>query len=462
MQQGSDPAARLQVVIHTIHVVNDRDGRFTGDGDLTLTAEVWRCSGLTGPCAAGGNAAQMAKFSQDFDLGSGKTKNMERIIPLAADVKENRTTSEEGGLVVVAGQRYLFQIDVVENDFADGDDYMGGVQKVMEQANNWAIGLYESEPAGHFADTSLPDDKGICAGCSGIIDGDYLVTYEIRTMPLPDLRPTGIRVAGHDAQSDQDTVCLGVVNEGLLDAGAFDMSLFVDRSLPVGGATSVAGLAAGATYEGCVATYLPKTGTHEMELIIDIYRMVPESNENNNDLAKPLARTAAPAGPATAGNGGPVTNAPPSTADGAAETADAGETKTPGTKTTVPGPKTTASPTPGQADLTVSTLKVNGQVPDGKDDCKAGKNGVTVTVKNAGAARAEGFAVRLTVDGAEAGEQTVNGLDAGKEREVRFGEVQLKKGEHQITASADAKETVSEADEENNEAKVSPRCKDDD
>ena len=39
------------------------------------------------------------------------------------------------------------------------------------------------------------------------------------------------------------------------------------------------------------------------------------------------------------------------------------------------------SPSASQADLTVGAIKINGQVPDGKDDCKDGKNTVTVVVK---------------------------------------------------------------------------------
>ena len=63
----------------------------------------------------------------------------------------------------------------------------------------------------------------------------------------------------------------------------------------------------------------------------------------------------------------------------------------------------------GQPDLVVSAVRVNGRVPDGKDDCKDGKNDVAVVVKNWGTTNAEKFAVRLAVDGGEAAEEAVAG-----------------------------------------------------
>jgi subtilase family serine protease len=122
------------------------------------------------------------------------------------------------------------------------------------------------------------------------------------------------------------------------------------------------------------------------------------------------------------------------------------------------------SPTPDTAlpDLT-GAIKVNGQEPDGKDDCKSGKNTVTVVVKNGGTADAGSIVVRLTVGGLnEKPEQTVKGLAAGQEREVRFENVRLKKGEHLISASLDAKGEVAESNEDNNEPKATARCKDGD
>jgi subtilase family serine protease len=97
-------------------------------------------------------------------------------------------------------------------------------------------------------------------------------------------------------------------------------------------------------------------------------------------------------------------------------------------------------------------------VPDGKNDCKDGKNDVTVVLKNAGTARAAGIAVQLTLDGTGVGEQTVSGLAAGQEREVRFEDVRLKKGEHALQVVVDPDHAVTEDDESNNSKAVEVDC----
>jgi subtilase family serine protease len=126
-------------------------------------------------------------------------------------------------------------------------------------------------------------------------------------------------------------------------------------------------------------------------------------------------------------------------------------------------------PNAAQADLTVSAIKVNGQVPDGKDDCKDGKNTVTIRVKNQGEKKAGDFVVRLLIDDAQADalDQGLNdGLDAGKEATVTFEGVRLKQGPHSLTATADAPNNngtgIGESDKSNNTLKVTARCEDDD
>ncbi len=53
----------------------------------------------------------------------------------------------------------------------------------------------------------------------------------------------------------------------------------------------------------------------------------------------------------------------------------------------------------------------------------------------------------------DAAEETVGGLDANKWHAVRFDDVRLRKGQHMLTATADPKGPVAEADEGNNERK---------
>ena len=115
--------------------------------------------------------------------------------------------------------------------------------------------------------------------------------------------------------------------------------------------------------------------------------------------------------------------------------------------------------------MIVRAAKVNGKEPDVKDDCKAGKSDVTVLVKNVGAAKAGAFTVRLIVDDDQdhAEEETVgDGLDAGKESQITFRGVRLKKGAHSITATAAASTVIAESNEGNNALKVTARCSDDD
>ena len=64
--------------------------------------------------------------------------------------------------------------------------------------------------------------------------------------------------------------------------------------------------------------------------------------------------------------------------------------------------------------------------------------------KDGGPAEAGRFVVRLAVDGAQSGDETVSSLEAGQEREVRFGEVLMKKGEHKLPAALDPKGSVAE------------------
>ena len=83
-------------------------------------------------------------------------------------------------------------------------------------------------------------------------------------------------------------------------------------------------------------------------------------------------------------------------------------------------------------------------------------------MKNGGTANAGAFAVRLAVDGVEAASVSVDGLEAGQEREVRFDDLRLKNGKRSLVAVADAKGDVAESKEDNNDRTVTAECKDDD
>src|SRR5687767_233587 len=209
---------------------------------------------------------------------------------------------------------------------------------------------------------------------NGEVNGDYEVNYEIVQVTMPDLQPTGIKVQDVPG-SAKKKVCMTVQNVGTANAGPYNVSLFANRtSPPDGSAVGTGGLAQGATEELCVQVDLPAGGPHELSAVVDISKTVPESNEGNNSFLQQY------------------TNQP------------------------------TAA-----IDLTVGEVTINGRVPDGKNDCKDGKNDVVVLVKNTGTTNAGAFVVQLTVDNPQGNvEQSVTGLEAGKELEVRFDDAKLK------------------------------------
>jgi len=112
----------------------------------------------------------------------------------------------------------------------------------------------------------------------------------------------------------------------------------------------------------------------------------------------------------------------------------------------------------------VTAIRVNGKQPGANDACTSGKNTVTAVVKNQGTGAAGGFTVRLIVDDAShaAVIESVGALDVGNQREIRFGGVELKKGERTLAVRADAEQAVPESNEGNNDRTVSATCKDDD
>lgn len=110
-----------------------------------------------------------------------------------------------------------------------------------------------------------------------------------------------------------------------------------------------------------------------------------------------------------------------------------------------------------QADLMIREIRINGQVPDGKDDCTVGKNTVSVVVRNAGPGDAGAFNVRLIVD-VEARDEMIDGLGAGQEREVRFDGVALKKGAHIFKAVVGLDPAGTDPNRRNDELKIAVVC----
>jgi len=413
---ASEPAARYQLVVKEVLVHNDHEGALSGKGDMKLTISVILCPEfLPSPCFyEGKQVGAMVRGTHTFKASTGEAVAMNRVVPAAGDEMVGQDISPELGFYAIPDYYHLIRFDMVEDDGVTNNEPMGWVIHSAETAKNGA-GI------GTFTLRSLTNQ--------GTKDGDYTITFEVRPIELPDVRPARIEISDLP-NSTKKHVCAVVQNIRDTIAGPFMVGIYINGSDSEGGKPVIASLAPGAVASACVDTTLPATGEYQIRVALDEPRRLTEFNEVNNVLIE--TRTATPS-KQTAPEASPTASSAP------------------------------AEPTPdaAQADLTVAAIKVNSQVPDGKDDCKDGTSSMTVVVKNRGTASAGAFAVRLKVDGAMGStEQTVNGLEAGKEREVKFENVRLNKGEHTLTAVADAKNAVDESNEENNDRDVTARCKD--
>jgi hypothetical protein len=192
------------------------------------------------------------------------------------------------------------------------------------------------------------------------------------------------------------------------------------------GRGSAPGVASGNHVDVCGEAELPATGPFKLTAIADPGSNQFGYNEADNEYEIAYTPTQQPTAPSK----------PTAPLDPAAST--------------LPAPVAAGA----QVDLTISAVKVNGRVPDGKD-------AVIVTVKNAGKDEVGSFAVRLAVEGGETIEESVKGLEAGKEREVRFENVRLKNGAHKLAVTLDPDGAVAESNEDDNGREVIARCKDD-
>ena len=431
-----DPFARVQLVVNRIIIHDDMDwGKGEFRFEIGIRANSGRCELFSR--TACGQPLVLANLPQ-YSGSDGANLVVDRIVPADGDSGMGEDVGPAIGVPVRPGQWLGFSIRGTENDPAS-DDFMGVVASHITGEDGQvqygvrterAVGKCEERPI--LADFCIPGTAGA-----------FSVEYEVRPAPLPDLHPTAFRVGEIGPGDRDDLVCFTVENRGLAASDPFRVKIVVDDLEPRTTDIGAFGLAVGETREQCTSLRLPESGNPKMTFDVDLNRVIAEMDERNNHHEQTLA-LGTPVEPVP----GPAT----SKADAGQNTGVVPQPK--------PGAAQAANQASGQPDLTVSAIRVNGQAPDGKDDCKDGKNPVAVLVKNAGAANAGSFAVRLTVDGGEAIEEAVDGLEAGKEREIRFGDVRLKKGEHQLAAAADPKNTVAESDEADNDLAVTARCKD--
>lgn len=417
------PKYRLQVLVKSVHVYDDHD--WHGAGDIRMYAHLYRCPEPSKPCVPGEPGVDPVTYHEHkFDGYSGMTSGINRTLPHATDgTWGGYDLSEGAGYPMYEGERYVlrFQLEDLDNGYGHVHDKMGFVDIWLDEETGYQLRAHTQDAA-----------KG------GGKRGDYRLEYEVFLTQLPNLMPTSLEHFDVPGSTDS-LVCVGVANTGAEPSGSFSVTLKIDGQVARDGVMNGGDLGPGQFAQVCTQTRLPAPDArHEWAAIVDEAGVIPEMVERDNMFAEVLYHGTG-SGPA------PVANSVPSASP-----------------TPVPAPA--PSPIPGQtlADLAVSAIQVNGRVPDGKDDCKDGKNRVAVVVKNGGTANAGSFVVRLAADGEQVAEQSVTGLGAGKEQEVRFDDVRLKKGAHTLTAVADAKQTVAETDEDDNERKVTAQCKDDD
>jgi hypothetical protein len=405
-----DPVARVQLVIKSVHIYDDRD--LFGAGDMRWQAELCTTDVLR-PAGCYGASQDMFGGDLPFHADTGDDVTIDRVVPRSGDSMTPDVTPE-AGMPVYAGRSYTLFFSMSDADFVSVD-WMGSVHVPVNEGNGWSIGTFTTRSVSVETDTSGDP-------------GNYAVTWEIRKTPLPDLVNRGIRLI--DA-GDGQFYCVTVQNIGERPSGPAPLAVRADGTLVR--ATTVSALEPLQTIEHCVLRSELPARQHHLSFMVDEERQLPEMDESNNHYEWGI--------PALAPTG-------------AAPTSSASTTVLP------PEPKPAEEkPEPGgdKADLVVRSIRVNDQAPDGKNDCKAGTNDLAVLVKNVGKGDADSFAVRLAVDG-DGNDATVESLRAGEEREVRFDDVQLKKGEHALKAVADAERAVAESKEDNNELKANARC----
>jgi hypothetical protein len=398
-----DPVARLQLVLKSIRIRDDRD--LFGEGEMKFSAVLCE-DDAPQSCGRGSSV----RIDLNFNASSGQTVILDRVMPQEGD----ETTGAAfwfDGIAVFPGEHYHFQANIYDDD-PTSDDHLGRLVAYLDEEHGWGIGTSTAR--------SLHNDGS---------PGDYDLTFEVRRTPLPDFRINGVR---HFESGGREFYCASVENIGERPSSPARL-VFRARGVP-GSGPVVPALEPNQISEHCIVRSELPAEQHQLEVTVDEPRQISEINEANNRYEMTVPAVApASAAPGSAPSPQP---APPESQP---------ETKQ------------------DQPDLSVRAIKVNGQAPDGQDDCSVGsKNSVAVVIKNTGSDPTGSFSTRLIVDGNrdDAFDLNVDGLDAGQERDVIFENVQMKKGEHTLKAIVDAEDAIDESRESNNELKATARCKD--
>lgn len=426
--QETGPSARIQIVVSTVDILDDRDGAFAGAGEMHFHTSLYKCIGdapcldrLKGPeiWDSTGVAQLVSEDPIKFSANSGETKTLNLVYP-------ETTASVSRGLNVVPTDHYVLRFYIEEWDDVSDDEFMGEVVQEIDLAEH-GLGFGEHE--------------GRATGADSNHIGDFIIHYAIRPAPLPDLRIDGIKVQDQPA-SDAKNVCLDVSNVAAYASPAFSVSLRADDKFLTNGAATLNGLGGGKKETVCMSVILPTTGQATLTATADPQHQVDEFNEANNVYKQAYIAVQMP------------TDLSVTQIKVTGQDVDAKEEKSDCKDGKKDCKDEKSSPKDGKTD--------DKDAKNDKNDCTDGKNTVVVTVKNGGAGSAEKFVVRLAADGLVVAAQTVDVLAAGQSRDVTFEDALLKKGKHQLVATADLTETVAETDEQNNALTITVRCGKDD
>lgn len=273
MPEESDLAARVQVVVKSVHIWDDRDW---GDGDLHLrywlhcTEKAVSCFGL--------DSVNIDHYDKVLSASSGETRIIGAVLPGSTDRLSTKfSPSVEMGYSLYRGHVYGLGFEMREHDDLTENEDMGERRIVLTAENGWAIGSH-----------SLRSFR------NGV-QGDFTIDFEVRAVPLPDLQALH-QITVHDLTGGtKQRVCMVVHNGGAIPAGPFEVALRMDGRVPPDGRVAAPGLAPGSNHDACVETELPTSGQHTLAVVVDEPRAVAEFNETNNVYEQSYQATGAPA-----------------------------------------------------------------------------------------------------------------------------------------------------------------------
>jgi hypothetical protein len=404
-----DPDARLQFIIKSIQLTSQYDVFTEGDFefDLTFSQVIPGCADLlnqTSTCYFLAGAPKF-KFGGDKNDIIQVNKYLPDLDGGGYAAKPDITA--ETGIPVWANKSYRLELSGTEIDMGTlEDDDAGTLLWELNAANGWDLGARTERAVTHSS----------YYGTGGIKTVGTLVEYEIRRMPLPDLQIRNIEVSETPGLATSHRVCTVAKNAGLSDSAAFQVVFRVDgQEIPDGVASAPQGVTVGGSADLCVNAQLRGSGQHKVSATVDEARVIAEMNELDNWIEETY---------------------------------------------TVAAPPATPTPTvPKQPDLSVTSVKVAGIEIAPQQYCAPGRNDISVAVKNGGSQPAGGSVVRLEVDDDDSDDKRVQSIDGGKSFEVTFEDVKLKEKEHSLRVTADAKDSVDEANEDNNTKTIWVTCK---